>query len=336
MWLEEFLASPGEDGRAFSGVVDVRRDGEILFQSAFGLASPRWGVPNTLDMRFDVASISKLFTAVAVLQLVAAGRLDLDASIHEYAGLAGTMIDPAVTLRHLLTHTSGLGDIAEEDEGENYAEVFRSVPCHTVQTLRDFLPLFAHKPPHFAPGSGSRYCNAGYVVAGMAVEHASDRQFQEYVEAEVFARAGMTRSGYFDKRYAIGDLAEGFDPTDDGRLEQNIYAYPPQGAADGGAFCTSGDLHAFFAALRGRRLLPAELTDAFLTSQVASPDGGPAGQGFGLVFNELGFYKEGCSEGASGIFSHLSVWNVDVVILSNTMDGTWPVLDEFVRRAREA
>ena len=78
-WVEKFLTSPGNDGRAFSGVVDVRRDGEVLFQSAFGLASPRWGVPNTLDMRFDVASISKLFTSVAVLQLVDAGRLDLDA-----------------------------------------------------------------------------------------------------------------------------------------------------------------------------------------------------------------------------------------------------------------
>jgi CubicO group peptidase (beta-lactamase class C family) len=335
-WIEQFLVVPDEDGRTFSGVVDVRRDGEVLFQSAFGLASPRWGVPNTLDMRFDVASISKLFTSVAVLQLVAAQRLDLDASIHEYVDLAGTTIAPAVTLRHLLTHTSGIADIAEEDDDESYADVFRTVPCHTITSTRDFLPLLADKPSHFAPGSESRYCNASYVVAGMAVEHASGREFRDYVEAEVLAPAGMTRSGYFDKRYATSDLAEGFDPTEDGRLEQNIYAYPPQGAPDGGAFCTAGDLHAFFAAVRGGRLLPADLTEAFLTCQVTSPDGGPAGQGFGLEFNELGFYKEGESEGASGIFSHLAVWNADIVILSNTMDGTWPLLGEFVRRVRQA
>jgi CubicO group peptidase (beta-lactamase class C family) len=335
-WMETFLASPGEDGRVFSGVVDVRRDGDLLFRSASGLASPRWGVANTLDMRFDVASISKLFTSVAVLQQVAAGRLDLDASIHEYADLTGTTISPAVTLRHLLTHTSGIADIAEEDDDESYAEVFRVVPCHTIMTARDFLPLFAGKPPHFAPGSGSRYCNASYVVAGLAVEHASGRDVRDYIEAEVFAPAGMTRSGYFDKRYAIGDLAEGFDPTDVGRLEQNIYAYPPQGGPDGGAYCTAGDLHAFVAALRGRQLLPADLTDQFLTCQVAGDDGGPAGHGFGLVFNELGYYKDGESEGASGIVSHLSVWNADIVILSNTMDGAWPVLGELVRRAREA
>lgn len=331
-WLESFLTSPA--GRSFSGVVDVRCGGEVLFQAARGLASPRWEVANTLDMRFDVASISKLFTSVAVLQLVAAGRLDLDASIHEYADLADTTIAPEVTLRHLLTHTSGIADIAEEDDGENYAEVFRTVPCHTIVTPHDFLPLFANKPPHFAPGDDVRYCNAGYVVAGMAVERASGRDFHEFVETEVLARAGMTSSGYFDKRYAIHDLAEGFDPTDDGRLEQNLYAYPPRGAPDGGAFCTAGDLHAFVAALREQRLLPGGLTDAFFTPQVVDADGDPAGHGFGLEFDELGYYKDGESEGASGILSHLAVWNADVVILSNTMSGAWPLLGELVRRAR--
>lgn len=211
-----------------------------------------------------------------MLQLVAAGRLDLDASIHEYVDLTSTAIAPAVTLRHLLTHTSGLADIVEEDEGENYAEVFRVVPCHTIVTPRDFLPLFANKPPHFAPGSGSRYCNASSVVAGMAVEHASGQGFREYVEAAVLARAGMNRSGYFDKRYAIPDLAEGFDPTDDGRLEQNLYAYPPQGAPEGGAFRTAGDLHAFFAALRERQLLPADLTESSSHSRSPGPTVGPA------------------------------------------------------------
>ncbi len=71
---------------------------------------------------------------------------------------------------------------------------------HTIMTPGDFLLLFANKPPHFAPGSGSRYCNASYVVAGMAVEHGSGQDFREYVETEVLARDGMTRSGYFDKR----------------------------------------------------------------------------------------------------------------------------------------
>ncbi|MGL5808452.1 MAG: serine hydrolase domain-containing protein, partial [Nocardioides sp.] len=229
--LDDFLAESD-----FSGVVDVRLDGEIILQSAHGLATPRWGIANTLGMRFDLASISKLFTAVAVLQLVDTGELDLDVSIHDYADLDGTTISDEVTLRQLLTHTSGIADIAEEDDGENYAEVFAEYPCHTVVTTRDFLPVFAHKPPNFAPGERHRYCNAGYLLAGLAVESAAGTGFQEYVEREVFERAGMARSAYFDKRYAVPDLAEGYDRDERGRLEQNIYAYPPRGQADGGAF----------------------------------------------------------------------------------------------------
>lgn len=320
----------------FSGVVDLRRDGEVLLQGAYGLASPRWGVPNTLDTRFDVASISKLFTSVAVLQLVGRGLLDLDASIHEYADLAGTTIPEGVTLRHLLTHTSGVADIAEEPDGEEYADVFRGVPCHTVTETAHFLPLFAHKEPHFAPGARQRYCNAGYVLAGLAVERASGRTFRAYVEAEVLAAAGMTRSGYFDKRYAIPDLAEGFDAVDGGLLEQNIYAYPPAGAPDGGAFCTAGDLHRFLAALRDGELLPPHLTDLFLTPQVpVDPEEGERAseQGFGLEFAADSWWKDGCSEGASGCLTHYVGRGLDVAVLANSMKGAWRVDAEIRRRA---
>jgi CubicO group peptidase (beta-lactamase class C family) len=323
--------------QGFSGVVDVRRQGEVLFQGAYGLASPRWGVANTMNTRFDVASISKLFTSVAVLQLAGRGLLDLDSSIHEYADLAGTSITEQVTLRQLLTHTSGIADIAEEDEGQQYAEVFRSVPCHTVSATADFLPLFAYKEPKFSPGARRRYCNAGYVLAGLAVEHASGRSFREYVEAEILAAAGMSRSGYFDKRYAIPDLAEGFDPADGGLLEQNVYAYPPAGAPDGGAFCTAGDLHQFLGALRGGVLLPPGLTELFLTPQVAiEPAEGeqPSEQGFGLEFTQDCWWKEGRSEGASGCLTHYVAGGVDVVVLSNSMDGAWDMNFEIGGRAR--
>lgn len=321
--LESILAT-----EAFSGVVDVRREGEVLFEGACGLASPRWGVPMTLDMRFDVASISKLFTSVAVLQLVGRGLLDLDASIHSCADLTGTTVVPEVTLRHLLTHTSGIGDIAEEDLGETYGQVFARVPCHTLTTTRDFLPLFGHKPPHFAPGAGHRYCNAGYVLAGLAVEHASGRGFREYAEAEVLAVAGMARSAYFDKRYAVPDLAEGFDADAQGRLEQNLYAYPPVGAPDGGAFCTAADLHRFLAALRGGVLLPPDLTEQFLTPQI--PVHGDYQQGFGLEFDGRRWWKEGESEGASGIVMHYA--GTDAVVLASSMHGAWPVVEELRRR----
>lgn len=323
--LDDFLLE-----QHFSGVVDLRRGGEQVFAGAYGLASPRWGALNTPATRFDVASISKLFTSVAVLQLVAQGGLDLDVSIHQYADLAGTTISPEVTLRQLLTHRSGIADIAEEDEGENYAEVFAQYPCHVIVNTADFVKIFADKPANFAPGTKHRYCNAGYILAGLAIEHASGLGFRDYVHAEVFAPAEMSRSAYFDKRYAEPDLAEGFDLDEAGRLEQNIYAYPPIGHADGGAFCTAGDLHAFLAALRAGDLLPPEWTEAFFTPQVSSGHA-DVQQGFGLEFRADRWWKEGGSEGASGILLHLGGIGLDIVVLANSAEGAWPVIDEIAR-----
>jgi CubicO group peptidase (beta-lactamase class C family) len=329
--LDQFLTD-----NDFSGVIEIRRDtrrsgSEQIFAGAYGLASPRWGIANTLDTRFDVASISKLFTSVAVLQLAERGGLELDESIHEYADLDDTAISDQVTLRQLLTHTSGIADIAEEDLGENYAEVFMEYPCHTIVETRDFLPIFADKPANFAPGTQHRYCNAGYLLLGLAVEHASGLGFRDYVHQEVFGPAQMTRSAYFDKRYVVPDLAEGYDLDEAGRLEQNIYAYPPIGHADGGAHSTGGDLIRFLAALRTGALLSPDFTTAFFKGQVAGPPG--IEQGFGLEFAADRWWKEGCSEGASGIVQHFVRPSLDLVVLANSADGAWPVIDEVVRLA---
>ena len=239
----------------FCGVVMLRRGDDTLFESAHGLASPRWGVPNSLSTRFDTASITKLFTSVAVLQLVGRGLLDLDASIHDYVDLDGTTISTAVTLRHLLTHTSGIADDADEEAGEEYSALWVDRPVYAVTEAADFLPQFAHKPPLAGPGEQCRYCNVGYVLAGMAVERASGRTYRDYVSGEVFAAAGMLDSGFFDRRHADPDVAEGFDPGPDGRLEQNIFKSPPIGTPEGGARVTAADLLRFVAALRQGRLL---------------------------------------------------------------------------------
>lgn len=316
----------------FTGVVALRLGDRTLFEGAYGLASPRWGVPNTLDTRFDTASVTKLFTSVAVLQLVGRGLLDLDASIHEYVDLAGTTIDREVTLRHLLTHTSGLADDADEEAGEEYSDLWLERPVNSVTSTRDFLPQFATKEPLARPGEQCRYCNVGYVLAGLALEEVSGRPYREHVVAEVFGPAGMTRSGFFDRRWAEPDVAEGFDAGKDGRLEQNIFKSPPIGSPDGGAQVTAGDLLRFAAALRAGVLLPPDLTTLFFTPQVRHDD--KVHYGFGLEFDETDWWKEGCWDGASAILMHLGVPGVDAVVLSNTRDGAWPVVRELDRLAK--
>lgn len=324
--LDGFLADSH-----FTGVVALRQGDRTLFEGAYGLASPRWGVPNTLETRFDTASITKLFTSVAVLRLVGRRLLDLDASIHDYVDLDGTTIAREVTLRHLLTHTSGIADDADEEAGEEYSDLWLERPVNAVTTTRDFLPQFATKEPLARPGEQCRYCNVGYVLAGLAVEGVTGGPYRDYVAAEVFTPAGMSSSGFFDRRWAEPDVAEGFDPGPDGRLEQNLFKSPPIGSPDGGALVTAGDLLRFLAAVRRGALLPPDLTTLFLTPQVRHDD--EVEYGFGLEFTGPDWWKEGCYDGASGIAMHYGRSGIDAVVLSNTREGAWPVVRELDRLA---
>jgi CubicO group peptidase (beta-lactamase class C family) len=321
---------------AFAGVVRITRAGAELYAGMFGDASRAWRARNTLDTRFDTASITKLFTAVAALQLVGRGALALDTRAVEFLGLAGTAIAPEVTLGHLLTHTSGIADDADEEAGESYADLFKTKPNYAIRATADFLPQFAYKPANFAPGQGCRYCNCGYVLAGLMVERASGMEYRDYVREHVFAPAGMAESGFFDKELVHPNLAEGADPirAEDGALvgwRRNIYSFPPIGSPDGGACVTAADLERFLRAVREGRLLTPELTAAFLTPQVhyRDRDGWTQMFGYGLWFRVEGggqvvFYqKEGINPGVSGLIRHYPAHDLSVSLLSNMEDGAW-------------
>jgi CubicO group peptidase (beta-lactamase class C family) len=313
----------------FSGVVLVREGARVVFERSAGLASRRWGVPNSADIRFDTASITKLFTSVAVLQQVEKGELDLELPIHHYVDLEGTRIPVGVNLLQLLTHTSGIADDADEEAGESYEALFADVPNYRFLETVDFLPQFADKEPLAEPGTECRYNNAGYILAGLALERVTGLPYRQYVFDEVFGRAGMADSGFYDRRDDAPRVAEGGD-TRDGRWVSNIYSYPPIGSPDGGAHTTAADLLSFLDAVREGRLLGPELTEEFLLPQVDADE--DTMFGFGLEFDMddddevRSFYKEGVNAGASGILRSYVDAGTDVVVLSNTEEGAWPVV----------
>ena len=313
----------------FTGVVVVRQAGAVVFNEAYGYATPRWQVPNTVDTRFDTASITKLFTSVAVLQQVGFDRLDLDASIHRYVDLSGTTISSAVSLRHLLTHTSGIADDADEDAGEVYADLFVDTPCYAIMETVDFLPQFAHKPALAKPGFQARYCNVSYVLAGLALERIVGESYRSYVTREIFERAGMTGAGFFDRRDSVPRVAEGWDLVD-GTWRSNIFSYPPIGSPDGGAHASAKDLLIFLDAVRGGQLLTPKLTEEFLTPQVARDE--QVRFGFGLEFRRSTLYKEGSNAGVSALLTRYGNADVDAVVLSNADGAAWPVMAELNRR----
>lgn len=320
----------------FSGVALITQGDTQLFAGAYGYASRAWQVKNTLDIRFDTASITKLFTAVATLQLIDQGKLGFDTGVIDFLGLEGTAVARAVNVYHLLTHTSGIADDADEEAGESYEEVWKTRPNYSVIETSDFLPQFAYKPANFPPGQGCRYCNCGYVLLGLLIEKASGMSYRDYVQQRIFTPAGMNDSAFLRKDRVHEKVAEGCDPILNEAKEivgwkKNIYAFPPIGSPDGGAFVTASDLDLFLRAVQRGQLLSPTLTTAFLTPQVYYRTGKQwlVHYGYGLVFyldqagQVVSYHKEGINPGVSAIIRHLPAQDINIVLLSTLSAGVW-------------
>ncbi len=320
----------------FSGAALIMQGATRLYASAYGYASRAWRVPNNLDTRFDTASVTKLFTAIATLQLIDRGLLTFDTPVVERLGLEDTPLSRDVTVRHLLTHTSGIGDDADEEAGERYEDLWKAKPNYSVVETRAFLPQFVNKPANFSPGEGCRYCNCGYVLLGLLIETISGMIYRDYVRAHVFAEAAMTASDFFRMDRVNHNVAEGCDPSRDatGQVvgwKRNIYSFPPIGSPDACAYVTVTDLDRFLRAVMAGKLLSPELTRAFLSPQVVHSrrDNWTEMYGYGLRFyvdrsgEVFCFEKEGVNVGVSGIISHFPDQDITATLPSNMEDGVW-------------
>lgn len=325
-----------ESRQKFSGVVRIAQGEEEWFARAYGYASRAWKIPNSLSTRFDTASITKLFTAVAVLQQVDAGHFDLQTSAVEYLGLKGTAITPQANVHHLLTHTSGTADDADEEAGEDYADLWITKANYSVTRAEHFIPQFAYKPANFRPGEGCRYCNCAYILLGLMIEKAVDMDYRDYVRQNIFTPARMDNSGFFHMAEVNENVAEGADPILDEHetiigWRRNIYSYPPIGTPDGGAHVTAADLSQFLRTVKQGRLLSPEMTQYFFTPQALHTQHetwkmmyGP-GLWFyvendgGLLFCE----KEGENAGASGMIRYYQARDLSVVLLCNMQTAAW-------------
>jgi len=324
----------------FSGVVLITRGSSWLFAGSYGYASRSWKVPNAVSTRFNTASVTKLFTAVATMQLIDRGALTFDTPVVDFLRLKGTAISPAVNVYHLLTHTSGIADDAEEEDGEDYADIWKLRPNNSVIETADFLPQFVYKPPNFPPGQGSRYCNCSYVLLGLLIEKASRLSYRDYVLQHIFAPAGMAQSDFLRLDRVYDDVAEGCDPLRDehGSIvgwKKNIYSFPPVGSPDGGAYVTAVDLDRFLRKVKAGELLSPQLTTAFFTPQAfyRAREDWRHMYGYGIEFalTEAGHVlfaqKEGIYDGASAVMRHYPDQDINVVVLSNMQMGAWEPLN---------
>lgn len=233
----------------YSGAVLMTRQGRTVVAEAGGLSDSEAKVPNTIDSRFRVGSMNKMFTATAILQLVQAGKVRLDAPIGTYLkDYPNREIAETVTVHNLLTHTGGVGDIFGPQFNARRLE---------IKTLSDYVGLYGTRPRQFAAGTNYAYANYGFVLLGRIIEEVSGQTYPAYLEQHVFKPAGMTRTGFEPESTAVEGRVKAYTTNARGALQSAADTLPWSGSSAGGGYSTVRDFAAFAQALTSHKLLDA-------------------------------------------------------------------------------
>lgn len=308
----------------FSGVVSVAPlDEGPSLGLAFGLAERGHRVPNTVETRFAMASGCKGFTAVAIGQLIDAGKIELDTPLGDCVPERRFKF-ASVTIGQLLNHTSGVPDYFDEAVATDFAALWRDRPCYSMTRAEDFLPLFQDRPMQAAPGGGFHYCNAGFILLGLAIEALTGRDHRDFIQERIFAPCGMTRTGYFAMDALPENTATGYVEAGAQGWRSNIFAVPSIGGADGGAFTTAGDLRRFWSALLGGRLLQPATCERFLAPSVRVPERAGTHYGYGFWLREKRGQKIIALEGADpgvALESQVTLHDRRVLTVLSNRDG---------------
>jgi len=330
--LKQYLQVLSQDDK-FSGSVIVAHKGSIIYQAAYGQASKEYNAPVTLNTRFNLASMTKMFTGVAVAQLVEQGKLAYSDPVNIYLPQLPKKLTEGITIEHLLTHTSGLGSFwTDEFHNSNHA---------AYRTLEDYTKLIVNDSPQFTPGSKWAYSNTGYLLLGLIIEKISGMTYFDYVKKNVFEKAGMS-ADFYEADMPVPGLATAYSRfnryiNDTSKISIPVFIGPVKGSPAGGAFASAIDMFKFSEALLGYKLLHQKSTSDVVTGKAAY--GRPEQQkkyGYGFANQvengKLIVFHDGA---ANGISTQLDIYpelGYTVIVLSNyDHPSSWNV----VKRTRE-
>ena len=268
--LDQFKAD--ETGCA----VLVAKDGQVIYRKAFGMADLELDVPMQPDMVFRIGSITKQFTAVAILQLMEQGKLSLQDEITKYLP-DFPMHGHSITIEHLLTHTSGIKSYTNVPE---FGDMIRTdmTPEEVVEKIK---PL----PMEFAPGTKWNYNNSGYFLLGYIIEKVSGKKYGEYLQEYFFTPLGMTSTLYGDDTKIVKKRASGYQPGEGGAVNSDFMSMTLPYAA-GSIMSTVDDLYKWNRALLEYKLVKKESLDKAWTSYKLA-DGKDTRYGYGWMLSEI-------------------------------------------------
>ncbi len=303
----------------FSGAVLVAKDGKAFFSKAYGLASKSYNVANRTDTKFNLGSMNKMFTGVAIAQLAQQGKLSFTDTISKHLpDYPNKAVADKVTIHHLLTHTSGMGSY--------FNEAFMKASRDRFRTVSDYFPLFVNDPLGFEPGAKWGYSNSGFLVLGAIIEKVSGQSYFDYVREHIYKPAGMTNTDAYEMDQDVPNLAIGYTRMGpngplSGPRRNNLYMHVIKGGPAGGGFSTVEDLLRFDTALRGHKLLDAKHTEMVLSGKAVVPMAPEAKYAYGFQEERYaGQRLAGHSGGFPGISALLDMYRdsgYTVAVLSN-------------------
>ena len=304
-----------------SGVVLIAKNGKPIYREAFGFANLADNIKNKPDTKFNLASINKMFTGIAIMQLVQSGQISLQDKVGKYLlDYPNKIVADSVTIHQLLTHTSGMSSFWEE---------YDKLAKEKFKTVSDYLPLFVNKKLAFAPGSDFLYSNSGYMVLGLIIEKVSGQNYFEYVKEYIYKPAKMINTDAYELDNVIPNLATGYTMSleDPGQWKNNIFSNLAKGTPAGGGYSTVDDLLSFANALQKDRLLSKENIALCTSGKVKYREGM---YGYGFEENTInGHQIIGHTGGHDGIACELMLYpdlGYTVVILTNgEVENYWEV-----------
>jgi CubicO group peptidase (beta-lactamase class C family) len=283
----------------YSGTVLVAKGDAVLLTDFAGEANKGDHAPIGIDTKFNLGSMNKMFTSIAVARLVEAGKLRFDDPIGKYIDETWLPKDVTakITVRHLITHTSGLGSYFNEVYDKSSRALFRK--------LDDYKPLIKDDRPAFVPGTRFQYSNTGMFLLGVIIEKVTGEDYFDHIRKAVYAPAGMTNSDSYEMDYPVENLAIGYSPDwkSPYRWQNNLYKHVIKGGPAGGGFSTVKDLHRFALALLSGKLVSPKMRELMWTDFI----GANYGYGF-TVAQGPGGKVVGHSGGFDGINAQLDIY----------------------------
>lgn len=325
----------------FRGNIYIVQNNQVIYERENGSADLPNQIPNTLETKFATASAGKAFVAVGILQLIQRGKISFDDTLGELLDMELHKIDKDVTVKQLLTHTSGVPDYFDETIMTEYEDLWTDFPNYKIRHNRDLLPLFIHKPMIYPKGEKFQYNNSGYVLLAHIIEAVTGMEFDQYLKANVFDVCGMESTGYYELDRLPAKCANHYIRCADKKsvfYRTNIYSTDAKGTGAGGAFVTVKDITRFWNGLLEGKLLSKELVSDMLHKQSgdgSDPEEGYYGYGMWIIDNPRGedfAYFQGMDPGVSFLSEYNPNNGMVSVLVSNYGDNVW----QEMRKIRKA